>query len=90
VIEDSGMKQRSFHVRAVWDAEGGVYICESDIVGLHIEAATVDEFEEVMMDVAPELIVANHMSAADIAETPYKDLIPAIIWERPEAKPKAA
>jgi hypothetical protein len=90
MIEDTGMKQRSFHVRAVWDAESGVYVCESDIVGLHIEAATVDEFEEAMMDVAPELIVANHMSAADIAGTPYKDLIPAIIWERPEAKPKAA
>ena len=35
---------------------------------LHIEAASLDEFEEVMLDAAPELIMANHRSASEIAE----------------------
>lgn len=54
------MSKRAFTVKAVWDDEAGVYVCESDIVGLHIEAATVDAFEELMMEFAPELIAANH------------------------------
>lgn len=84
------MPQRSFHVKAVWDDEARVYVCESDIIGLHIEASTVDEFEVLMMDMAPELIVANHMSPSDLADTPYRDLIPAIIWERPDTQSRAA
>ena len=54
--------------------------------GLHIEAVTIAEFEEIMMDVAPDLIVTNHLSAPDIAEHPLKDLIPAILWQRPETE----
>lgn len=78
------MSKRAFVVKAVWDDEAGVYVSESDIIGLHIEAATVDEFEELMMELAPELIVANHMSPAELVEKPYKDLVPTIIWNRPE------
>jgi len=77
------MNKRTFRVTAVWDEEAGVYVAESDIVGLHIEAATIDEFEDLMMDVAPELIVANHITAEELAGTPYKDLVPAILWQRP-------
>ena len=47
-------------VRAVWDAQAEVFYSESDIEGLHIEAATLDEFEAIMLDVAPELIMVNH------------------------------
>jgi Domain of unknown function (DUF1902) len=54
-----GMK-KTFFIRAVWDPEAGVFYSESDIFGLHIEAKTVDEFEEVMRDVAADLIVSNH------------------------------
>lgn len=79
------MSKRAFTVKALWDDEAGVYVCESDIIGLHIEAATVDEFEELMMELAPELIVANHLSAADLAEKPFKDLVSAIVWNRPDA-----
>jgi hypothetical protein len=64
------MVKRSFYVRAIWDPEAKVYYSESDIWGLHIEAATVDQFEEVMMDVAAELIVANHLSPEKPATTP--------------------
>jgi hypothetical protein len=55
--------KRNFSVEAIWDAEAKVYISRSDIVGLHIEAATIEEFEEVLHDVATELIVANHLTA---------------------------
>ncbi|MGI2035055.1 DUF1902 domain-containing protein [Rhizobium panacihumi] len=82
--------KRTFFVRAIWDDEAKVFYSESDIDGLHIEAPTVDAFEEVMFDAAADLIVANHMSAADLADTPIRDLIPAILWERPVIVPAAA
>ena len=82
--------KRSFTVKAVWDNEAGVFYSVSDIEGLHIEAVTLDEFEEIMMDAAPDLIVANHISAPDIAEYPLKDLIPAILWQRPAAEERNA
>jgi len=44
------------------------------------------ELEAVVMDVAPELIVANHMSASDLANRPLRDLVPAIVFEKPLAK----
>ena len=80
------MVKRTYRVTAVWDDEAGVYVAESDIIGLHIETSSIDEFEEIMMDIAPELIVANHMTAEDIAGKPYKDLVPAIFWQRPTEK----
>jgi hypothetical protein len=38
------------------------------------------------MDVAPDLIVANHLTEADLASTPLRDLVPAIIIEKQLAK----
>ena len=70
-------------IRAIRDDEAGVWISESDIIGLHIETATLDEFEEVLADVAADLIVANHLSKKDLAERLLADLIPTIVWERP-------
>lgn len=52
--------QQTFRVKAVWDAEAEVFYSQSDIEGLHIEAATLDEFEVIMLDVTPELIMVNH------------------------------
>ncbi len=78
------MGKRTYRVRAFWDAEAGVYVADSDIIGLHIEAATLDEFEALLMGLAPDLIVANHMTAADLSEKPYKDLVSTIVWQRPE------
>ena len=82
--------KRTFFVRAVWDADAKVFYSESDIDGLHIEAPTVDDFEDVLFDAAIDLIVANHMSDEDLADTPIRDLIPAILWERPSSIPAAA
>lgn len=75
--------QRSFFVRAVWDDEAQVYVCESDIIGLHIEAATIDEFEAVMREVATDLVIANHISSDQLNSLPLRELIPTIVWERP-------
>ena len=77
------MIKRSFYVRAVWGPEVKRHYSESDIWGLHIETDTIEEFEEVMNDVAAELIVANHISPADLANTPIQELVPTIVWERP-------
>jgi hypothetical protein len=47
-------------VRAVWDEDAGVFYSESDISGLHIEAETIEAFQDVLFELAPELIIANH------------------------------
>ena len=66
--------KRTFHIRAIWDAEAQVYVSESDISGFHIEAATLDEFEALMNELAVELIMANHVSAPELVSTPLRDL----------------
>jgi hypothetical protein len=78
------MAKRSFSVRALWDEDAEVFYSESDIIGLHIEAKTIDEFEAVLMEVGPDLIVANHISKPDLMNSSLSNLIPAIIWQRPE------
>lgn len=84
------MTKRSYFVRAFWDEEAKAFVSESDIVGLHIESPTLDEFEEVLKEVGPELIVANHLSAEELAAKSYQDLIPTIAWQRPPEEPAAA
>ena len=51
--------EEGFWVRAVPDRD--LIRSESNIVGLHIEADTMDQFHEAVLDLAPELIVANHL-----------------------------
>lgn len=80
------MSNRTFKVRPVWDPEAGVYYSDADIIGLHIEAQSFEEFEKLVMDFGPELIIANHLSDEDLATTPLRDLVPAILIERPLAK----
>jgi hypothetical protein len=75
--------KRTFYVKALWDDEANVWYCESDIFGLHIETKTLEEFEEVMNEFAAELIVNNHMTSEELAQTSIKDLLPTIIWQRP-------
>ena len=77
------MKRRYF-VTAVWDEEGQVYYSKSDIHGLHIEAETLDEFESLIVDLAPDLIIDNHLSLEDVGTTPLRDLIPSIVLREPQ------
>ena len=76
--------KRVFTVKAIWDDEAQVFYAQSDIEGLHIEAASLDEFEEIMLDAAPELILVNR--ASDISEYPLKDWIPSILWQKSETE----
>ncbi len=82
--------KRTFSVKALWDEEAQVFISESDIIGLHIEAETLDEFEAVMHEHAVELILENHISAPDMATKSIKEWAPAILWQRPAPHVKAA
>lgn len=80
------MANRTFRVRALWDTEAKLFYSDSDIVGLHVEAPTIEEFEAVVMEFAPNLIVANHMSSSDLATKSISELMPAIVLELPLAK----
>lgn len=82
--------QRSFTVRALWDDDAKVFYSESDIIGLHIEAPTIEAFLEVMNDCAPELIVENHIPKPDLVSKPLRELIPAIVFCPPDANHSAA
>lgn len=71
-------------VTALWDAEAQVFYSDSNIEGLHIEADTLDEFQRLVAEHAPELIIANHLTTSDIARMPLGDLIPAIVLQAKE------
>ncbi len=78
--------KRNFYVRALWDEDAKRWYSESDIHGLAIETDTLDEFEEVLGDVAADLVFANHYSKEDLSSLSLKELLPAIVWERPHNK----
>jgi Domain of unknown function (DUF1902) len=84
------MLKRMFYLKALWDEDAKVFYSESDIEGLHIQSADIDLFEEIMFDTAMDLIVANHISERDLADTPLTELIPAILWQKPTSLPTAA
>ena len=72
--------QSSYYVRAVWDPEASVWISESDIPGLVIEANTLTEFESLIWELAPEMLAANqNISGAwvsvDFSATSRRDLV---------------
>lgn len=63
-------KGTSFYVKAIWDEESKVFYSESNIKGLHIEAETLSDFEDIMKDLIPELIATNHPDASGQTSTP--------------------
>ena len=75
--------KRTFFVVAKWDADANVFYSDSDIDGLHIEASTLEEFESLVSELAPDLIFENHPSVTDLATTPLKQLIPSIVLREP-------
>lgn len=72
-----------FYVKALWDDEAKVFYSESDIVGLHIEAATIEDFVVVMEDLAPQMVLENHMTKQDIAKKSILEMISSIIFQPP-------
>ena len=75
----------NFFVTAVWDEEAKVFYSDSDIVGLHIETETIEEFREILVDIAPELILANHVTNDDLLSKPLRELVP-VIWSGTDAE----
>jgi hypothetical protein len=55
--------QKTYHVKAVWDPDAEVFYAETDIPGLHVEAATMTEFFQAVEELAPQMIVANDSPA---------------------------
>ena len=85
------MKAKSgntYFVRALWDDEAKVYVSESDIKGLHIEAETLEDFEAVIFEHARELIFDNHikpnLGRQSLESLFSAKLFPGIIWQRPD------
>lgn len=53
-------------VNAARDGDAGVWFVESsDLPGLNVEAATLDEFVEIVADLAPDLIETNLPGASE-------------------------
>lgn len=78
------MQNLTFYVKAIWDADAGVFYSESDIIGLHIEAATIEEFEAAAAELGPQLIVENHITKRDMAQRSLSELIPWIKFRLPQ------
>lgn len=51
--------KKQYYVAARWDAEASVWLSDSNIPGLVIEADTLAEFERLMDELAPEMLAAN-------------------------------
>lgn len=72
------MDQSSIIVKARWDQEAGVFTASSsDIDGLAIEAATLEELREKVLSTIPELMELNGMDS-NFAELPVHILAEAI------------
>ncbi len=63
-----------YTVRADWDGEAGVWIATSDDVpGLCAEAASLEELTTAILNLVPELLVANGViTAADLDDIPVR------------------
>ena len=72
-----------FYVKALWDDEAKVFYSESNIIGLHIEAESIRQFEEVLYDIVAELIVSNHLSNEELVEKSFRDIFSPVVFERP-------
>jgi hypothetical protein len=56
---DTSITIEGHTIRAIWDAEAGVFYSESDIVGLHIEEQDIADFMITACVVAPELLITQ-------------------------------
>jgi Domain of unknown function (DUF1902) len=82
--------KRTFYVKAIWDDEAKVWISDTDIKGLFINAKDLDEFEEVVNEFAGELVLENHWRSEDVPSDVIGSTIPIILWQRPDNKLQAA
>lgn len=71
--------QKSFYVRALWDDDVKRWYSESDIHGLAIETDTLDEFRDLVAELGPDLVLANHFTHHDLISHSLHEILPAII-----------
>jgi len=84
------MPPRSFEIQAVWDAEANVWYSKSNVVGLHVEADTLEEFERIVREEAADIVYDNYLSKAEIDRSNLKDFIPTIFLRPAESESPAA
>lgn len=78
------MPQLKFHVRCDWDEEAGVwYVAESDVPGLSVEAETMDQMQQKVMQAALELIELN-MPQLRRADRPHDDVPLSLVYHKDE------
>ena len=82
--------KRTFYVKAIWDDEARVWYSETDIQGLFVETGTLTEFEEIMPELARDMIIANHTSSVDLEKCSPQDLFAMITWIPPSPVSNAA
>lgn len=82
--------KRTFYVKAHWDTEANVWYSETDIEGLFIETKDLAEFEEIMPDLARDMIIANHNTSSELASKSPEDLFAMVTWIPPTQIPNAA
>ncbi len=82
--------KRTFYVKAIWDDEAHVWYSETDVEGLFIETATLEEFEEIMPELARDMIFANHTSTPELQSLSPEDLFATVTWMPPTQIPNAA
>lgn len=51
--------KKSFYVRPLWDDEASVFISETNVPGLSVEAETLDDFLTVASQLAADLLEEN-------------------------------
>jgi len=77
---------RTYHVKATWDGEAGVWVAWSDDVpGLATGADTVELLVDKLKSLIPELLEENGLLPAGVTEVPF-----ALRAERTESARRAA
>jgi len=69
IWEKSNVTPQIFKISPVWDDDAEVYISKTDIIGLNIQADTLDEFNALVEEFAAEFIQANHCVPSTIPST---------------------
>ena len=84
------MRKRAFHVTAIWDEEDQIWVSETDIRGLHLEAETLNEFRDLVDEFASELIFTNHCSEEELAGQPMRNVVPTVVFSVRDGSGQAA
>ncbi len=63
---EASMESAVYQVSAFWDEEATVWVATSeDVPGLATEADTIEALSQKLRDLVPDLLLSNHVIAAD-------------------------